>query len=1050
MNWNQLQFFDKNGKNLNLSYDETNDKWVGDVFMQRVSVDLFEVAQVFIIQEFVNSNTNAKEFGYPHSILPSSTTTPCMWNMSWKNTDPTEIFLFQFNLDFQTGTQSALERELDGPNLEVYDEIDYVLDYDPSQTIDTSGFINTSLINSAALEINVAINSAEENTYKRTLIITDECTNHIVAEITFYGETVEEDERLRVMTQNFGYNVISTDSIIFRDTDINEILPDYLEVNRKRKEIMLEGHNIYPFIGSYKGLVNAIKFFGYNTLQIKEFWKNVDPNSAGFGKYVQTNPISAFSPTVEYNDNSITLPNKKFRKTSLFSLIYRINKITDEVTDEDLPITEEVNDFTIEEVIIKLFGLKRKLEKDFLPLNARIRDIVGEADFFALNELTNTLSRSDVLNIKTGIDADFSVSPDYTYIQDLRIIEDITGVPQNLVMGPYNSTDDIPNPPIGPDKFGPLGPPSDGKNYTVQELSDLYLAYFTTFAPGINTVEHIPEESSRRLPDKPNIPVGAPVVLENTSFGNLTWDDVNSNWKDLDNGVYYRFDFEPVNVVSGSTFTLKDPISNTSVSYTAIPGDTSLDVRDEIYNKLKTLQSSFTDPWVFYDITRSTTASGPTITIFGDSVLFLEASATGSSEFRKERLPGGLLYTWGSILRGNFQEIEWTIFKDEDDVSPDFFYTIRGPLQDLEKLPIILPYVGQYTIEIKLFDLYNNISSKVKNDILTVDSVEVEFSGWYQSREEKYIWNDSNYTWGEYGSYWDLPIPPTMTWGDESVSLYHGLDTINAFINTFKKSDNPNFHIMNFQNSGDISFRGPYYWDNIDNGSWEDLNHIWWDGTCVSGDTPAFFKFSQIQLNSFLKIIDLNDNEGLFYFPSTITNLSDAASLLNASTDPIISKYIYNLVLDSTENEVLIQAVAKYEGKYGDFKFVDMVDSDENRICNNSTGTDFTGCESLITSQGLSVTCNPTWNTVKFINDGKILPKYTWLLFTYDKCKIAGKDKPKWIVQNTSINNSPDIYIESEYLTYLFKDEGEYTITLELEDSNGNKYSKTRNIVKIK
>ena len=30
---------------------------------------------------------------------------------------------------------------------------------------------------------------------------------------------------------------------------------------------MLEGSNIYPFIGAYKGLINAIKFFGYDTLK---------------------------------------------------------------------------------------------------------------------------------------------------------------------------------------------------------------------------------------------------------------------------------------------------------------------------------------------------------------------------------------------------------------------------------------------------------------------------------------------------------------------------------------------------------------------------------------------------------------------------------------------------------------------------------------------------------------------------------------------------------------------------------------------------------------
>ena len=164
------------------------------------------------------------------------------------------------------------------------------------------------------------------------------------------------------MTQNMGYNVLESDSSVFRDTNIKELLPNFADVNLKRKEIMLEGSNIYPFIGSYKGLANAIRFFGYNTLQVKEFWRNVDANSPQFGKYIQSNNIALFDPTVKLNDRQITLPNKRYRKTSLFSLVYRINQIKPNTYDEDdLPITEEVFDFTIDEILIKLYENKVKL-----------------------------------------------------------------------------------------------------------------------------------------------------------------------------------------------------------------------------------------------------------------------------------------------------------------------------------------------------------------------------------------------------------------------------------------------------------------------------------------------------------------------------------------------------------------------------------------------------------------------------------------------------------------------------------------------------------------
>ena len=130
---------------------------------------------------------------------------------------------------------------------------------------------------------------------------------------------------------------------------------------------------------------------------------------------------------------------------------------------------------------------------------------------------------------------------------------------------------------------------------------------------------------------------------------------------------------------------------------------------------------------------------------------------------------------------------------------------------------------------------------------------------------------------------------------------------------------------------------------------------------------------------------------------------------------------------------------------YGDFIDVDIVNKDNDRICSS----DVTGCESLIYRKGLHISSNPTWNTVKFINDGMVLPKLTWAMFVFDKCKIKGKDKPVWIIKNMSDPSTPNIYFESKYLTFLFKKAGKYEITLELTDSNGNKYKKSRNILNI-
>ena len=1377
--WQHLYFFDKQGKNYNMDYDSTTDKWSGDIFLPQVSIDLFEVGQLFILQKLVNKTTGTFMFGWPHSLSDSASTgSDCDWTVGWETTQPNEIFLFQFNQDFITGTQSALVQEPDGPPLIKVDSVISPLEYDPNQTINSGGFIVTDEIKSEALQIDFTFSSPNENTYRRKLIITDKCSNSIVAEFMVYAESIEEDERLRVMTQNMGYNVIASDSDVFRETNIKEVLPDYVEINIKRKEIMLEGSNIYPYIGSYKGLINAIKFFGYNNLKLREFWKNVNANSPQFGKYIQSSSVDLFSPTAQFDDKKITLPNKNFRKTSMFELIYRINRIVpNKFTDEDLPVTEELQDFTIEEILIKLFGLKRKLEKEYLPLNAHIQGITAEADFFGLLEVTNTISRNDTNTIKAGINTDFKVFPAAcTYIEDLRRFDSFcleeaaivgeaivaycnayiaplaggkAAVGQNLIMN-YVPGQILPPPPIGPDPNSVLGTLQSGGNVSIQSVAGVYAAYFARYAPNLNKVQSINYKqgySSEYLPDQPGAKAGALITLTNDSFNNITWDNVDSTWDQLTNANdFFTFDFNIQGAAVGDVYTITDPASNTSASHTVVFGDTIQTITTSIFNQIAAFKTAQTDPWLWFDWSQITNDIGPCIRAYGNDVNRFRTSVTlansaSGGQFTTIQLPGETLFTWQGLESGNFTEIEWTIYKDASEVSPAYFFRIRGSVGQYGTLPLTLPYVGTYNVEMKLFDLYNNISSSVKESAICVESREVEYSGWYQSRKRRYTWSsEAKYTWKNYGSLWDLPITPSVTWEEETPSLYDSLDRINAILATFGIGTSTDFTIANFQDDGKASFSGPYQWKNLNDKSctWQQGYHLWWDMTSTTGDTPAFFQFSELKPGTYLKIVDIKGNIGTHFFDAATVTLADAASQLNLSTDPIINKYVYNLVLNSANSEMFIQAVSRYFGLHGNFKSVDIVDTNNLRVCALGTGnqTDYFGgplestvlyppfekslpingmtlvslgaisgapavndnfvekvarsvemildptgssiiynkqaavlqkmqslktiqrigyvgmgsynpaldtlpgwdstnddnanvdfvwenpslstnaqitevlehvlhtittfglpgaypnvfnqtspagptydamseailngvfdtsgytqqpgqtidefrallmreylyllifaewdfittyisggtlapewtadtgldtgipgavsvevdnplghalyinyiskllvkpsttilntifltpatpsgyvpferepsggnvdCLSRIYKSSQSVTSNPTWGTAKFINDGKVLPPMTWAMFVYDKCRIVGKDGPKWTISNTTNSSVADIYSESKYLTYLFKNPGKYMITLELTDTNGNKYKKSRNILNIK
>ena len=942
-----------------MAYDSSTDKWTGDIFLPQVSVNLFEVGQIFILQKMVDKVSNTFMFGYPHAYEQQSY--DCNWNISWETAQPDKIFLFQFNKDFNTGTQSALVQEPDGPPLIKVDKLIAPLEYDANQTINPDGFIVTDQIKSEALQIDITFSSEFENTYKRKLIVTDECTNTIIAEFTVYAESIEEDERLRVMTQNMGYNVIESDSTVFRDTNIKEALPDFVEINLKRKEIMMEGSNIYPFIGSYKGLINAIKFFGYDNLKLKEFWKNVNANSPQFGKYIQSSSVDLFSPTAQFDDKKITLPNKNFRKTSMFELIYRINRIVpNRFTDEDLPITEELQDFTIEEILIKLFGLKRKLENEYLPLNAHIKGITAEADFFGLLEVTNTISRNDTNTIRAGINTDFKVSPAAcTYLEDLRVFDSFcleeaaivgqavinfcnayiaplaagkAAVGQNMIIN-YTPGQTLPPPPIGPDPNSVLGALQDGGNVSIQSVAGVYAAYFSRYAPNLNRTQrnYVEGESSRSLPDQPGVKTGALVTLTNDSFNNITWNNINSTWDQLTNANdFFTFDFNVQGAAVGDVYTISDPDTGVSVSHTVISGDTIQTITTSIYNQIAALKTSQTDPWLWFDWSQITNDIGPCIRAYGNDVnrfkttVTLANSASGG-QFTAIQLPGETLFTWDGLQSGNFTEIEWTIYKDASDISPAYYYQIRGSIGQYGTLPITLPYVGNYNVEMKLFDLYNNISSSVKESAICVDSKEVEYSGWYQSRKKRYSWSsEGEYTWKNYGSLWDLPISPTMTWEEETPSLYDSLNRINAILATFGVGTSTDFTIANFQNTGAASFSGPYQWKNLNDRSctWNNAYHLWWDMTSTTGDTPAFFEFSEMKPDTYLQITDLNGEVGTHYFDAATYTLGEAVDQLNVSTDPIINKYVYNLVLNSANSEMFVQAVSRYFGLYGDFKSV--------------------------------------------------------------------------------------------------------------------------------
>ena len=1095
-----LGFFNKSGTDLNFEFDELLGMWTGEVNLPEISVGLYESSSLIIVEEFTTTSGNTK-WGRPHFSEANASavfTGDATWSAYWEDeTDQNDKFIL-FTFDLQ-----AIQ-----PKLNITTEAIVDVDIDHTQV----GQV-TNNIKSESIQFDVALMSETEGIYERYLIIQENVTNKIIARIKFYGEVIGEDERLTVLIQNLGYSMFEEDSPVFRTSDIEEALPDYILLNQKRKEMLLEGKNIQPFVGSYKGVINAIKFFGYNNVKLREYWMNIDSTSANYGKYKTTTVIDIFDRTVNLNDESTSVPNKIYKKTALFSLVYRINEVSNQLDQFDLPIVTESSDFTLEEALIKLYGLKEVLRKRFLPSSSRIIDITGEADYFGK---TNTAAWNDqqrIDNLNIGIDPKVNVLPRYGYIQDLRPLGDLFFPEYSpYFLNRYSTLGSL-----GSEVLGQLGP--------------VLLAYFQQYGPNLDTIAE--------LPDKPGIPVGFPVVLENQSF-TITWQDAEVQWDSLWANGSLMIDFLASGIGNGDIFTITDVISNESISYTASAGNTPADVALGLKNAF-TVAKAIGDgrPWSYYSATLIDKDNDTTLEtlrlrqiISGNFNIDFQPSTQdnnvpGNPKLIKGYASGTSLLSWDTFGQNNFYELEWKVFKNADE-TPAYEYTVRGDIVTYNTIALNLPYTGFYNVELRLYDTYNNMSSKIFKDHIEVKSREVEFIGFYKFKEREYTWTNLTHTkklprpahepgvapreyypeyiWEEYGSSWDLPIAPSETMMNGEASLYESLDRANYILNNSNPDQTLCYHFTNpaIPIYNTLYTPGPYFWDNTGAGTWDEAYHLWWKSCKVSGDTPANFRIYEVQATSSMTMQQSYPTPYTSKYIFQTSNLDLEADLLNLTNDPVFGKFIYNKVYDVDTSGSLVlqfvQAVAKYTGHNGDwynftwdpipiagcnsytfsftnlqsplvydFDYVDCLGNPRNESVAPNTFFKFCGLSyttpafGRVTSSGicggpgvdiqyeqLSEINNPTYTDTRFLTDGLILPKMVHLTFTYDMTKIPGKDLPQWSLRNIDSDSTDDIYFTGRWFTYLFKRAGRYELTLQLKDTNGNSSTKTKNILIIK
>ncbi len=270
-------------------------------------------------------------------------------------------------------------RMVDAPDKEIslfeVDEINQVIEWTDEIIFDTS------VVSPLPLVINVGFKSEFEGVFERRLRIYERLNGideSLLSEILVNAQSIGQDERFDTILQDVAPAFNPKDfPHLFKQANINEALPDWNLVNEKSRNMILDYSQITPYIGTYKALINSIKWLGYEDIKIKEWFRDVKAQKK-LSLYVpydakeRTKTILYFTPEERRN----------LKKLNELSLIYCINRETGEIDEWGNPETENCYEYNLDEILTKLYSLKDWLERKVIGVNARITDLTGEGVYF--------------------------------------------------------------------------------------------------------------------------------------------------------------------------------------------------------------------------------------------------------------------------------------------------------------------------------------------------------------------------------------------------------------------------------------------------------------------------------------------------------------------------------------------------------------------------------------------------------------------------------------------------------------------------------------------
>lgn len=401
----------ENGYSLNL-YPST--QFLGVVNMDKVSADLCSTETLFILE-------NDSSYTRPRSLTQNirvefssdSSTSVIKQAAEWWNSDAacgSDTSLAYTDLDYSKAYFSKYK---------VFDLLsENIITRDSSGLIDD---VSYSTDPNEPLALSLSFTHDSEGCYQdiATIYSVDGVQSagsieyNRIGYLAVRNECIGEDERYRTLFTNFGIPDPKTYPTLFKDASIAEENTDWELVNRKSKELFLTYDQIFPYAGSYKALVNAVRFLGYDDVYFKEWYQYFDGKSENRLSYksVDISTGSVLSSKLERVGVSFD-DFMKWKKLNQLSMMYRINEESDEFdttayyTDASLaaekytpspyvkldgvkstannaiPSVTQNYSYYNSEVLAKLYYLKKWLETYIVNINCQIIDVTGEGVYF--------------------------------------------------------------------------------------------------------------------------------------------------------------------------------------------------------------------------------------------------------------------------------------------------------------------------------------------------------------------------------------------------------------------------------------------------------------------------------------------------------------------------------------------------------------------------------------------------------------------------------------------------------------------------------------------